>query len=104
MTAVPNVAEAIETIASHLHPVASFDLADHPVPNGREEVWRFTPIKRLRGVLEGSPSADHLIWDAQLPAGVLTSQLTLEEVKQLGVLAPVDRPSALAANLSGGAV
>ena len=37
-------------VSSHLHPVASFDLADHPVPNGREEVWRFTPLKRLRGL------------------------------------------------------
>jgi len=104
VTAVPNVAEAIETVASHLHPVASFDLADHPVPNGREEVWRFTPLKRLRGLLEGTPSADHLDWQTQLPAGVEISQISLEEVQQLGVLAPVDRPSALAVNLSGGAV
>jgi Fe-S cluster assembly protein SufD len=37
-------------VSSHLHPVGSFDLADHPVPNGREEVWRFTPLKRLRGL------------------------------------------------------
>ena len=36
-------------VSSHLHPVGSFDLADHPVPTGREEVWRFTPLKRLRG-------------------------------------------------------
>jgi Fe-S cluster assembly protein SufD len=101
---VPNVAEAIETVASHLHPVASFDLADHPVPNGREEVWRFTPLKRLRGLLEGTPSADHLDWQTQLPAGVETSEISLDEVRRLGVLAPVDRPSALAVNLSGGAV
>jgi len=32
VTAIPNVAEAVEpTVESHLHPVASFDLADHPV-------------------------------------------------------------------------
>ena len=36
-------------VSSHLHPVGSFDLSDHPVPTGREEVWRFTPLKRLRG-------------------------------------------------------
>ena len=104
MTAVPNVAEAIETVASHLHPVTSFDLADHPVPNGREEVWRFTPIKRLRGLLEGTPSDACLDWNSQLPAGVVSSRITSDEVRELGVLAPVDRPSALAANLSDGAV
>ncbi len=50
------VAEALEMtpsserVESHLHPAGSFDLADHAVPTGREEIWRFTPIKRLRGL------------------------------------------------------
>ncbi len=34
--------------------VASFDLSDHPVPTGREEAWRFTPLRRLRGLHDGS--------------------------------------------------
>ncbi len=71
MTAAPNVAEAVETkIASHLHPVTSFDLADHPVPNGREEVWRFTPLRRLRGLLDGAPSDARLDLRTELPPGV----------------------------------
>lgn len=104
MTAAPNVAEAVETVASHLHPVASFDLADHPVPKGREEVWRFTPLRRLRGLMEGAPSTARLTWRADLPAGVTTAELTPAEVAELGVPAPVDRPSALAVANSGGAV
>ena len=35
-------------MASHLHPAGSFAVADHPVPTGLEEIWRFTPLKRLR--------------------------------------------------------
>jgi Fe-S cluster assembly protein SufD len=35
---------------SRLHSRASFDVADFPVPNGREEEWRFTPLRRLRGL------------------------------------------------------
>ncbi len=57
VTESPNVAGAVETqpagaglVASHLHPAGSFDVADHPVPTGREEMWRFTPVKRLRGL------------------------------------------------------
>ncbi|MCW2767004.1 MAG: hypothetical protein JWO11_2963 [Nocardioides sp.] len=56
MTLTDNpVADAIETTApgtvlSHLHPVGSFEVADHEVPTGREEIWRFTPLKRLRGL------------------------------------------------------
>ena len=37
-------------VDSHLHPEGSFDVDAHPVPTGREEVWRFTPLKRLRGL------------------------------------------------------
>jgi len=46
------VADALETsrVDSHLHPQGSFDVADHVVPTGREEIWRFTPLKRLRGL------------------------------------------------------
>ena len=40
----------IDHVESHLHPTGSFDVADHAVPNGREEIWRFTPLKRLRGL------------------------------------------------------
>src|SRR3954470_8789497 len=46
------VADALEQsrVESHLHPRGSFDVADHEVPTGREEIWRFTPLKRLRGL------------------------------------------------------
>jgi Fe-S cluster assembly protein SufD len=37
--------------------VESFDLADHPVPSGREEDWRFTPLRRLRGLHDGTAVA-----------------------------------------------
>ena len=105
MTAVPNVAEAVETTPqSHLHPSASFDLADHPVPSGREEVWRFTPLRRLRGLLDGTPSAAHLTWRTVLPDGVTLREVATQEAVALGVPAPVDRPSALAVAEAGRAV
>ncbi|MFT4163741.1 MAG: Fe-S cluster assembly protein SufD [Microlunatus sp.] len=49
--AVPNVARAVETtdkVASHLHPAGSWAVEDHAIPRGIEEVWRFTPLRRLR--------------------------------------------------------
>src|ERR1044072_6986087 len=36
---------------------SSYDVAAFEVPGGREEVWRFTPMKRLRGLHDGSASA-----------------------------------------------
>ena len=31
-------------------PLTSIDVAAHETPTGREEIWRFTPLKRLRGL------------------------------------------------------
>ncbi len=39
-----NLQEAVEAVESHLHPKPSWDVATHPVPTGREEIWRFTPV------------------------------------------------------------
>ena len=42
---------AVETApVSVLHALGSTDPADFPVPGGREEEWRFTPLRRLRGL------------------------------------------------------
>ena len=43
---------AVETTGpvSRLHARESFDPADFAVPTGREEEWRFTPLRRLRGL------------------------------------------------------
>jgi Fe-S cluster assembly protein SufD len=34
--------------------VASYDVADFPVPTSRDEEWRFTPLRRLRGLHDGT--------------------------------------------------
>jgi Fe-S cluster assembly protein SufD len=36
---------------------ASFDVDAFEVPGGRDELWRFTPLKRLRGLHDGSAHA-----------------------------------------------
>jgi len=40
---------------STLHEKASYDVASFEVPNGREEEWRFTPLRRLRGLHTDNP-------------------------------------------------
>jgi Fe-S cluster assembly protein SufD len=37
-------------VASHLHPFASITLADHPVPTAKNELWKYAPLRRLRGL------------------------------------------------------
>ncbi|GAA4717002.1 Fe-S cluster assembly protein SufD [Nocardioides conyzicola] len=101
-----SVADSLELGAgfSHLNPPPSYDLADHPVPTGREEIWRFTPLKRLRGILDGDASDARLTWDTTLPEGVTLTEVTADQARELGELAPNDRPSALAAANAGGAM
>ncbi|GAW48238.1 MULTISPECIES: Fe-S cluster assembly protein SufD [unclassified Nocardioides] len=105
-TARESVESALEQgpLFSHLNPPPSYDLADHPVPHGREEIWRFTPLKRLRGILDGEASDATLTREATLPDGVTLTEISAEQARELGELAPIDRPSALAAANAGTAV
>jgi len=103
VTNVQAVQEAIETVASHLHPTGSFNVDDHPVPTGREEVWRFTPVKRLAELFAGGPSDAHLTWKYATPPGVTVSTIGREEALAETAL-PLDRPAALAVAHAGSAV
>ncbi|MBK1788211.1 Fe-S cluster assembly protein SufD [Prauserella cavernicola] len=50
-------AEATIPAASRAERFASYDVEAFEVPGGREENWRFTPMKRLRGLHDGSAAA-----------------------------------------------
>lgn len=74
----------IEHVDSHLHPEGSFDVATHPVPTGREEIWRFTPLRRLRDLHGDAPltgRGSRLSLDA--PEGVRAEVVTGEESRSL---------------------
>jgi len=82
----PAAAAALETsdrVASHLHPSGSYEIADHPVPTGLEEVWRFTPLKRLRKLHADAPfqaSTTTCTWTA--PAGVTIEPRSGDDLAQ----------------------
>ncbi|MDP5182443.1 Fe-S cluster assembly protein SufD [Blastococcus sp. BMG 814] len=73
------------------------------VPTGREETWRFTPMKRLRPLLDGAPSDAHLTWTTDLPEGVELTSVEAGDPLLKGLPEPVDRLAALARQRSGGA-
>ncbi|HEY8925321.1 MAG TPA: Fe-S cluster assembly protein SufD, partial [Polyangia bacterium] len=57
-----NVSEALREgavipAASRAERFTSYDVEAFEVPGGREENWRFTPMKRLRGLHDGSAVA-----------------------------------------------
>jgi Fe-S cluster assembly protein SufD len=75
---------------------ASFDVADFPMPTGREEDWRFTPMDRIGTLLRDTPSGAHLAVDTELPPGVTLTSIPSARARALGVPAPQDRAAVLA--------
>src|SRR6478752_7920138 len=57
----------------------SFDVADFPVPNGREEEWRFSPINRL-APLFGADTDGVLTGHGVLTTVVEAPEVTVEIV------------------------
>lgn len=93
-------APARETIKSHLHPTPSWNVADHPLPTGLEETWRFTPVERFNSLLQAG-SVDHAQWQLKLPGEVTTRKVSLNEAMAFSFDAPVDLVGALAAKDAG---
>jgi len=90
----------LEKVSSHLHPEGSFDVADHEVPTGREEIWRFTPLKRLRGLHQDAPlTGTSSAPEVQAPEGVVVEVLdAANAVKGTSGFIPNSRISARAWN------
>ena len=71
----------------------STDPAAFPVPTGREEEWRFTPVRRVRELFEPVSPSTRIVGDVDAPDGV---SWAIEARTPAGVLTPADRVSALA--------
>jgi Fe-S cluster assembly protein SufD len=58
---VTGLTEAVEGLslaaANKGEQFASFDVDAFEIPGGRDEIWRFTPLRRLRGLHDGSAHA-----------------------------------------------
>ncbi|GAB2956490.1 Fe-S cluster assembly protein SufD [Streptomyces heilongjiangensis] len=98
-TTAGSIAVAAEsTVVSRMSAPPSFDVADFPVPHGREEEWRFTPLERLRGLHDGTAVAtgDGLKVDVQAPEGVTVEAVGRDDARLGKAGTPVDRIAAQA--------
>jgi Fe-S cluster assembly protein SufD len=90
---------AIETApVTRLHERRSYDPADFSVPEGREEEWRFTPLRRLRGLhADAVPAATVTVEVDVDPAPEVKISSAERTVANLGrTFIPADRVSARA--------
>ncbi|NQU38268.1 MAG: Fe-S cluster assembly protein SufD [Actinobacteria bacterium] len=76
--------------------VSSFRADDFAVPNGREEDWRFTPMKRIRALVNPLADSTGAAVNVSAPAGVTTEWVATSDARLGVALTPVDRVSALA--------
>ncbi|WP_166355097.1 Fe-S cluster assembly protein SufD [Phytoactinopolyspora limicola] len=87
-----------ESAPGALDRFASFDVAAHPVPRGREEAWRFTPMSRLRGLHDDAPldGGDYTV-DVDVDPRVTATTVGADDSRKgTSTYVPIDRPSARA--------
>ncbi|MEU6881231.1 Fe-S cluster assembly protein SufD [Streptomyces sp. NPDC046712] len=98
-TTAGSIAVAAEsTVATRMSAPPSFDVADFPVPHGREEEWRFTPLERLRGLHDGTAvaSGEGVKVEIEAPEGVTVETVGRDDARLGKAGMPVDRVAAQA--------
>ena len=95
---MPALQGAVETApVSRLHEKQSYDPADFPVPTGREEEWRFTPLRRLRALHADLSAGDGKVSVVADPVSGVAIEKLEHGDPRLGVAyIPGDRVSARA--------
>jgi Fe-S cluster assembly protein SufD len=91
-------AEPDTSARSALDRFASFDVDAHPVPRGREEEWRFTPMSRLLGLHDDAPldGSDYSVAVDVDPRVTAQSVGAADSRRGTSTYVPVDRTSARA--------
>ena len=79
-------------------------VSDFPVPTGREEEWRFTPLPRLRGLLDDDAdqrsASGTVTIDVSAPEDVKVERVASSDSRLGAVGEPGDRASAIAFSTS----
>ncbi|TQJ61283.1 iron-regulated ABC transporter permease protein SufD [Arthrobacter sp. SLBN-83] len=93
-----------QVMASRAERLTSHDVADFAVPNGREEEWRFTPVRELANLLSDAPSEDGVLdVSVEAPAAVVQRTLGAGESPRGATLVPADRAAVVASANAAGA-
>jgi Fe-S cluster assembly protein SufD len=81
---------------STLHERASYDAADFAVPTGREEQWRFTPLRRLRDLHKGAAGDGKVFVEVEAAPEVTVETVGRDDPRIGRAYTPTDRVSAQA--------
>ena len=90
-------AEAFVPDQSRAERRTSYDVADFPVPGGREEEWRFTPVDRLKGLFAQEASTEGAVTvTTDVPEGVEVAELPMDDGRVGSAYRPADRAAVTA--------
>nr|WP_037571743.1 Fe-S cluster assembly protein SufD [Phaeacidiphilus oryzae] len=93
----PGTGRVEQPVDARLQAVESYDVADFPVPSGREENWRFTPLHRLKGLHDGTAQAGGSVRvEVSAPEGVRVETVGRDDARLGKAGKPVDRVAAQA--------
>jgi Fe-S cluster assembly protein SufD len=96
MSALQGAAESAAPV-SRLHQRQSCDPADFAVPTGREEEWRFTPMRRLRGLhADAGLSGGKVSVEADTAPRISAERIERSDPRLGTAFMPADRVSARA--------
>lgn len=84
----------------HAASIAANRAADFPIPTGREEEWRFTPLAPLAPLFDASPASGAPVSTTWHTRGADVSWVPVADPRINSVLTPVDRLSAMATSHS----
>lgn len=87
----------VQVMASRAERLTSHDVADFALPNGREEEWRFTPVRELANLLADEPSdVGVLSVSVEGPKAFVQGTLRAGEAPRGATLVPADRAAVVA--------
>ena len=94
---MPAIVTPLHGAESRAARTSSYDLDAFPVPTGREEEWRFTPLDRLHGLHDGTARADgKLVVEVDAAPEVVVEQVGRDDPRLGHAGAPGDRAAAQA--------
>ncbi|HEY3573575.1 MAG TPA: Fe-S cluster assembly protein SufD [Arthrobacter sp.] len=87
----------VTVMSSRAERLTSFDVADFALPTGREEEWRFTPVRGLANLFSDAASdGEAAAFTVEAPEGYVRGSLAQGAAPRGTVLTPADRAAVVA--------
>jgi Fe-S cluster assembly protein SufD len=87
----------VTVMSSRAERLTSFDVADFALPTGREEEWRFTPVRGLANLFsDAATDGDAAAFTVEAPEGYVRGTLAQGAAPRGTVLTPADRAAVVA--------